>query len=399
MNKFYKQVIFIIIGVAIIAAGGFVIYAVSNRGAAAVGWWRFDEGVGASAYDASGNANTATITGATWKNEEECKFGKCLYFDGRGDYLTVASHATLNPTDGVTVEGWVKPNSFATSSDYASSTNSIAYKPSQYSLDINQGMPRFRAYANSTWYSVQTGEGSGGGSAAAFREPADGVLSEASASFTPAFGYRALTPTNLTAKKGVLITQSDNLQYSRGSQATPDGTNVVYENFNPNQGTLEFWVKPNDANARTIFYNDISGNGKILLYKYGSEGGQQLQLRIQSSSGAWSTAYYASAWTEGTWYHIVATWDSKNPVYNTYYAEMYLNGTAGGGYNNVSAGWTAAGANSISQFGVIRGTIAGRILNRPLSSTEVTALYNSGAGSTDSWVCDSDCVWMGNYSD
>jgi len=204
MNKFYKQVIFIIIGVAIIAAGGFVIYAVSNRGAAAVGWWRFDEGVGASAYDASGNANTATITGATWKNEDECKFGKCLYFDGTGDSLSVTSASELNPTTGVTIEGWVKANSFPTSTNAT-----IASKASQYSLDINQGMPRFRAYANSAWYSVQTPEGTDVGgqtsyTPAIFRETADGVLSEASASFTPAFGFRALTPTNLTAKKGVL---------------------------------------------------------------------------------------------------------------------------------------------------------------------------------------------------
>ncbi|MCX6789009.1 MAG: hypothetical protein NTZ42_00135 [Candidatus Gribaldobacteria bacterium] len=89
MSRFTKQLIFIAIGVAIIAAGGIAIYAVNNRGAAASLWLKMDEGQGATTYDASGNANHGTITGATWQNEENCKTGKCLYFDGSNDSVSV----------------------------------------------------------------------------------------------------------------------------------------------------------------------------------------------------------------------------------------------------------------------------------------------------------------------
>ena len=202
----------------------------------------------------------------------------------------------------------------------------------------------------------------------------------------------------------MLITQSDNLQYSRGSQATPDGTNVVYENFNPNQGTLEFWVKPNwaggDAVAHQIFDNRSDANNQVQLYKNTSN---NLIFEVKGNSTSQTVSQSVSAWTAGTWYHIVAVWDKNNDVNSTNNLYVYINGSGAGNTTAPTALTSVASTqqvgedyNAASQF---NGTIAGRILNRPLSSTEVTALYASGAGSTDSWVCDSDCVWMGNYSD
>ena len=46
--------------------------------------------------------------------------------------------------------------------------------------------------------------------------------------FTPGFGYPSLTPSNLTGKNGILVSKSDNLQYSRGSLIGPDQTTIVY---------------------------------------------------------------------------------------------------------------------------------------------------------------------------
>ena len=48
----------------------------------------FNEGVGATAVDASGNANAGTISGATWTTSG--KFGGALTFDGTNDWVTVA---------------------------------------------------------------------------------------------------------------------------------------------------------------------------------------------------------------------------------------------------------------------------------------------------------------------
>ena len=200
----------------------------------------------------------------------------------------------------------------------------------------------------------------------------------------------------------MLITQSDNLQYSRGSQATPDGTNVVYENFNPNQGTLEFWVKPNwNGNDGVNYYIIDVRNTDSQRIRFFKNSLNNWSLEINGTYAAGSAASVVA----GTWYHLIATWDTTKLLPDgSYYLRTWLNGAALA--NSASDPTNASAAGSVINIGSdyavaykFNGTIAGRILNRLLSSTEITALYASGAGSTDSWVCDSDCVWMGNYSD
>jgi hypothetical protein len=57
-----------------------------NRGKP-ISHWTFDEGTGTTAHDLGEGLNHGTITGATWKNESECKSGKCLSFDGVNDFV------------------------------------------------------------------------------------------------------------------------------------------------------------------------------------------------------------------------------------------------------------------------------------------------------------------------
>lgn len=86
MNRFYKQLLFIILGIVIIASGVLIVRAVNNRGNAPVIWWKFDEGADNTcsggtndACDAAGSYDGAFSGGVTWKNEPECKSGKRLY--------------------------------------------------------------------------------------------------------------------------------------------------------------------------------------------------------------------------------------------------------------------------------------------------------------------------------
>jgi hypothetical protein len=76
-----------------------------------VGYWSFDEGYGTIAGDSAQN-NDGVITGALWKNEDECVKGKCLYFDGAGDYVTVpnaVASSSLNfGTGDFTISTWLK---------------------------------------------------------------------------------------------------------------------------------------------------------------------------------------------------------------------------------------------------------------------------------------------------
>ncbi|KPK40434.1 MAG: hypothetical protein AMJ78_07220 [Omnitrophica WOR_2 bacterium SM23_29] len=66
-----------------------------------------DEGSGSIIYDQTTNDNDGTITGATWT---EGIIDSALGFDGIDDYVEVADSPSLNPTDEITIELWVKFN-------------------------------------------------------------------------------------------------------------------------------------------------------------------------------------------------------------------------------------------------------------------------------------------------
>jgi len=68
--------------------------------------WKFEEHSGTSAYDTSGNANTGTITNATYTSPG--KIGSALKFDGSSDYVDCGSRASLDLTGEKTIEAWIK---------------------------------------------------------------------------------------------------------------------------------------------------------------------------------------------------------------------------------------------------------------------------------------------------
>jgi hypothetical protein len=72
----------------------------------------FNEGVGTSLADASGNGQTGTITGATWTTQG--RFGNALTFNGTSNFVTVNATALLNLTTGMTLEAWVYPTALGT---------------------------------------------------------------------------------------------------------------------------------------------------------------------------------------------------------------------------------------------------------------------------------------------
>jgi hypothetical protein len=74
-----------------------------------VGWWKFDETNGTTAYDSSGNGNDGNLTnGPTWTDG---KIGGALSFDGVDDFVNVPSIQNVNG-GGVTFAVWVKPTHF-----------------------------------------------------------------------------------------------------------------------------------------------------------------------------------------------------------------------------------------------------------------------------------------------
>ena len=89
MTKFLKQFIFISLGIAILVVGGVFIFSASNKGNNPYIYLKMDEGTASTTYDSMRNINGTLQGDATWKNEDECVSGKCLYLDGTGDYISI----------------------------------------------------------------------------------------------------------------------------------------------------------------------------------------------------------------------------------------------------------------------------------------------------------------------
>jgi len=77
--------------------------AVSAGQANLIGWWKFDETGGETAYDSSGNSNNGTIVGAVRSGG---KFGGGLSFDGEQDYVSPPADMLSGIEDGITISFW-----------------------------------------------------------------------------------------------------------------------------------------------------------------------------------------------------------------------------------------------------------------------------------------------------
>jgi hypothetical protein len=75
-----------------------------------VGWWKFDEGVGDTTADSSGQGHPGTIQGATWVDGGWNGLGWCLDFDGNDDRVEVGTVDVQGA--GITLAAWINPDSF-----------------------------------------------------------------------------------------------------------------------------------------------------------------------------------------------------------------------------------------------------------------------------------------------
>jgi hypothetical protein len=97
-----------------------------NRGKP-VAHWKFDECQGNTAHDESGNGNDGTITiggngsqtalgtctdglsTSAWYKGVDGKINSAMSFDGVDDYVDCGNDSSLDITDAITIEAWVKP--------------------------------------------------------------------------------------------------------------------------------------------------------------------------------------------------------------------------------------------------------------------------------------------------
>jgi len=118
------------------------------------GYWSFDEGGGSIARDASGNNNHGTLAnGPKWT---QGKNGSALQFDGKDDYVNCGNSSSLDITDEITVEAWVKPD-MAKNADIVSRYS--------YSGPTNNGGYILRLWNDGKFYFVTLNDSQGGISA------------------------------------------------------------------------------------------------------------------------------------------------------------------------------------------------------------------------------------------
>jgi chitodextrinase len=74
--------------------------------------YSFNEGVGTTVTDSSGNGNNGTISGATWTTAG--KYGSALSFNGTSSRVVINDSASLHLSSGMTLEAWVSPTTAPT---------------------------------------------------------------------------------------------------------------------------------------------------------------------------------------------------------------------------------------------------------------------------------------------
>ena len=141
---------------------------IGNADVNTVALWHFDEEEGDTVYDASGNDNHGVINGATWTSEG--KFGYGLEFDGVDDYIRVLDDPTLDLTDEVTVEAWIKGvgagfTGVQRTGDNVGSLPQLQVVGDKIHYVFTNGSQVFTAEMNTDgtgWSHVQRSSGSGG---------------------------------------------------------------------------------------------------------------------------------------------------------------------------------------------------------------------------------------------
>jgi len=113
-----------------------------------VSYWKFDDALGATAFDAFGINNGTLVNDPVWTAGQ---VGGALSFDGVDDYVKVLDSPSLNSLSQFTMEGWFYINDI---SDY----RRILFRPGQYAYHIAflfnpSGTVRFGSEASDGSYS------------------------------------------------------------------------------------------------------------------------------------------------------------------------------------------------------------------------------------------------------
>jgi len=225
------------------------------------------------------------------------------------------------------------------------------------------------------------------------------------------WNYLPFVPASLTSYTTIHAIWYDAIYYTHGSNSVnydPTVVETANENLSFAQGTFEIWVRLNNEPMpyhdprkyywQTLYESEwhrvsdrfiICFNNSILYF-------------INYKDNLHSVYLDVSDWVPGSWHHICAVYDWNNTVFGSNYMTLYIDGAnAGAVYSGTTTNTDMAdyigtnfygvggyGHEEISDSGIAQvcGLQWTRVLDRALTSTEISALYNSGAGSANSFL-------------
>lgn len=205
------------------------------------------------------------------------------------------------------------------------------------------------------------------------------------------WGFYNLTPTNLTGEKAIHIfpssPASDDLDYSQGS--SPGWITTFSENASVLQGTAEYWVSPNFAST-WVGTNYVFDAGYAKLYWDGPN--TRWAATVNGVSINKTDTFIAGEAT-----HLVLRWETEG----TDSLDLAVDGSSATPVTDAQAAGSLAtiyvGQDS-SNASVFNGRLAGRLLRRRISDSEIASLFSSGAGNLSTFTCSPDVFWMGTFS-
>jgi hypothetical protein len=102
-------------------------------------------------------------------------------------------------------------------------------------------------------------------------------------------------------QQGVYIDAGDSLSYQTAG------------NFDPAQGSIEFWLRPDweggDGQEYAFFEVGDEWQNRMRLMK---DGANNLRFMVWDASNEYGVAYNVSHWQAGEWHHIAATWQDTS---------------------------------------------------------------------------------------
>lgn len=122
---------------------------VANTKDGLVFWLKLDETSGTTLLDSSWRGNTGTLVN-TPTSVLNCPRGNCWNFNGTNQYITVANSASLQITNTITINFWMKPNAV---NAFYTTINKYFQTASQrsYYLYCPSDVGGMRFYANNTF--------------------------------------------------------------------------------------------------------------------------------------------------------------------------------------------------------------------------------------------------------